>query len=92
MNPSFAVGDRVRLKTQPPYFKTADPMPMLRPPDIVMVGEEGINLEQRSGGYWVVKFERNTLLVDSSYLEPVAIHVPSEEEPTPDAESPDLPQ
>ncbi|MEO1299608.1 MAG: NAD(P)H dehydrogenase assembly family protein, partial [Cyanobacteria bacterium J06636_16] len=39
---SFLVGDRVRLKSQPPYFKTADPMPMLRPPDLISVGDVGI--------------------------------------------------
>ncbi|MEM8602825.1 MAG: NAD(P)H dehydrogenase assembly family protein, partial [Cyanobacteria bacterium P01_H01_bin.121] len=37
----FRVGDRVRLATRPPYFKTTDPMPMLRPPDLVPVGEVG---------------------------------------------------
>lgn len=65
----FTVGDRVRLKSQPPYFKTADPMPMLRPPDLISVGEEGVVVEQRPGGYWVIKFERGAFLVDSPYLE-----------------------
>ncbi|NER80152.1 MAG: DUF3148 domain-containing protein [Leptolyngbya sp. SIO1D8] len=69
MNAAFLVGDRVRLKTQPPYFKTADPMPMLRPPDLISVGEEGVVVEQRLAGYWSVKFERGALLVDGAYLE-----------------------
>ncbi|MEL6385327.1 MAG: DUF3148 domain-containing protein [Cyanobacteria bacterium J06626_18] len=66
---SFLVGDRVRLKSQPPYFKTADPMPMLRPPDLISVGDVGIVTEQRPGGYWAVKFERGSFLVDEPYLE-----------------------
>jgi hypothetical protein len=69
MTNSFRVGDRVRLKSQPPYFKTADPMPMLRPPDLVAMGSEGWVMEQRLAGYWVVKFERGTVLVDGVYLE-----------------------
>lgn len=65
----ITVGDRVRLATQPPYFKTADPMPMLRPPDTLQVGAEGIVVDRRPGGYWGVKFERGSFLLDSQYLE-----------------------
>ena len=32
---TFSVGDAVQLKGRPKYLKTADPMPMLRPPDLV---------------------------------------------------------
>ena len=67
----FAVSDRVTITTQPPYLKTADPMPMLRPPDLVTLGEEGTILEQKSGGYWAVRFERGTFLIDGRYLERV---------------------
>ncbi|MGB7085007.1 MAG: NAD(P)H dehydrogenase assembly family protein, partial [Phormidesmis sp.] len=38
---SFQVGDRVKVHTLPPYLKSAETMPMLRPPDLVEVGEEG---------------------------------------------------
>ncbi|MEM8804879.1 MAG: DUF3148 domain-containing protein [Cyanobacteria bacterium P01_G01_bin.38] len=69
---SFAVGDCVRITTTPPFLKTADPMPMLRPPDLVAVGESGTVLERKSGGYWVVRFERGAFLVDSRYLEKVS--------------------
>ena len=65
----FTVGDRVRLTSLPPYFKTADPMPMLRPPDVLRVGDEGIILDRRTGGYWGVRFDRGAFLVDSQYLE-----------------------
>lgn len=77
----FSVGDRVRLKAQPPYFKTADPMPMLRPPDLIAVGEVGVVLDQRPGGYWGVKFERGALLVDAAYLERIIETSPPEEKP-----------
>ncbi len=69
MTPEFCIGDRVRLKSAPPYFKTADPMPMLRPPDIVPVGSVGVVTEQRLAGYWVVKFERGVFLLDAAYLD-----------------------
>ena len=66
---SFTVGDRVRVTTLPPFLKTADPMPMLRPPDLVSVGEEGTVLEQKPGGYWGVRFEGGAFLIDSRYIE-----------------------
>ncbi|MBD0336608.1 MAG: DUF3148 domain-containing protein [Cyanobacteria bacterium Co-bin13] len=69
---SFTVGDRVRLTSLPPYFKTADPMPMLRPPDVLQVGDEGIVLDRRPGGYWGVRFERGAFLVDTQYLDRVS--------------------
>ena len=36
-----SIGDRLRLKEPLPYLKTADPMPMLRPPDLIEPGEIG---------------------------------------------------
>ncbi len=68
--PALQIGDRVCLTAAPPFFKTADPMPMLRPPDVVAVGAEGDVTEQRAGGYWVVKFERGSFLLDAQYLAP----------------------
>jgi hypothetical protein len=68
----FTIGSKVRLISQPPYVKSADPMPMLRPPDLVAVGEEGIVIDRRPGGYWGIKFERGTFLLDSQYLEEVS--------------------
>jgi hypothetical protein len=66
------VGSKVRLIARPAYFKTADPMPMLRPPDLVGIGEEGLILECRPAGYWGVRFERGIFLVESQYLEELA--------------------
>lgn len=65
----FAVGHKVRVITLPPYLKTAEPMPMLRPPDLIELGEEGIILERRPGGYWGVRFRSGAFLIESKYLE-----------------------
>lgn len=70
MGQVFKVGDRVCLASPPPYFKTADPMPMLRPPDLIPVGSEGVIIDQRPGGYWGVKFSRGAVLVEADYLRP----------------------
>jgi hypothetical protein len=72
MSASFIIGDRVRLKSAPPYLKTADTMPMLRPGDLIPVGTQGVIREQKPGGYWTVKFEQGNFLVDAAYLEKVA--------------------
>lgn len=66
---SFGVGDRVRLALLPPYVKTADPMPMLRPPNVIQLGEEGVILDRRPGGYWGVRFTQGVFLMDEQYLE-----------------------
>lgn len=67
--PEITPGMKVRLVTAPPYLKTAEPMPMLRPSDIVAVGEEGIVMDCRPGGYWGVRFARGTFLLEEQYLE-----------------------
>lgn len=66
---TFTIGDRVRVVALPPYLKSAEPMPMLRPPDLIAVGETGTVLERKPGGYWSVRFERGAFLIDSRYLE-----------------------
>lgn len=68
----FSSGDRVRLTMRPAYFKTADPMPMLRPPDLVPVGEYGTVMERRPAGYWSVRFEQGTFLLEAQYLQVVS--------------------
>lgn len=64
----IAVGSKVSLIAKPPYLKTADPMPMLRPADILEVGDEGTVMDRRPGGYWGVKFARGTFLIESQYI------------------------
>lgn len=63
------VGAPVRLIARPPYLKTADPMPMLRPPDLLAIAAEGMVVDRRPAGYWGVKFDRGTFLLESQYLE-----------------------
>jgi hypothetical protein len=71
MSKQIHVGDRVRLTVVPAYFKTAEPMPMLRPASIVAVGEEGIVTDHRPGNYWCVKFGAGSFLVEKDYIEVV---------------------
>ncbi|MEM8781066.1 MAG: DUF3148 domain-containing protein [Cyanobacteria bacterium P01_G01_bin.49] len=64
----ISVGSKVSLVARPPYLKTADPMPMLRPADILDIGDEGTVMDRRPGGYWGVKFARGTFLMESQYI------------------------
>ncbi len=66
---AFQVGDRVKICALPPYLKSDDNMPMLRPPDLVEMDEEGIVLKRKPGGYMGVRFSRGTFLIDAQYLE-----------------------
>ncbi|MEW5856098.1 MAG: regulatory protein SipA [Cyanobacteriota bacterium] len=69
MSKEFVIGERVRVVTLPPYVKTAEPMPMLRPPDVIQLGEEGVVVDRRPGGYWSVRFARGVFLLDSQFIE-----------------------
>jgi hypothetical protein len=69
MSTDFTVGSKVRIITLPPYVKTSDSIPMLRPPDVIKIGEVGIVLDRRPGNYWSVKFTRGAFLMESQYLE-----------------------
>ncbi len=63
------LGDAVRLRQPPRYLKTADPMPMLRPPDLVDPGEVGRVVEIRALDLRAVRFRRGTFLISASELE-----------------------
>lgn len=73
MTKEFTVGDKVRVVALPAYVKTAEPMPMLRPPDVIRIGEEGTILDRRPGGYWGVRFTRGAFLMESQYIEKVSV-------------------
>lgn len=73
MKKEFTVGEKVRLVILPPYVKTAETKPMLRPPNVVSLGEEGVVVDRRPGGYWGVRFAGGTFLIDSQYIEAIAI-------------------
>lgn len=69
MSKAINVGDRVKIVTLPPYLKTAEPMPMLRPADLLAIGDEGVVIDRRPGGYWGVRFERGAFLIELQYVE-----------------------
>ena len=69
---SFSVGDRCRLITRLSYLKTADPMPMLRPPDLVEAGEVGEVVALHPLETIAVRFRRGAFLLALDQLEPVA--------------------
>lgn len=68
----FVVGDRVCLLQSVPYLKTADPMPMLRPPDLVATGEVGAVSEIRPRDQLAVRFRRGTFLLSVRDLRPAS--------------------
>lgn len=66
--PKLSIGSKVFLQNRPPYLKTADPMPMLRPSDILEIGDQGVIIDIRPGGYWGVKFTQGTFLIEDQYI------------------------
>jgi hypothetical protein len=62
------IGDRVKIIALPSYIKTAEPMPMLRPPHLLTIGEEGVIMERRPGGYWGIRFTQGAFLLESQYI------------------------
>lgn len=67
----FRIGQRVRIVRLPAYVKTAEPMPMLRPPQVLELGEEGVILAYSPGGEWSVRCQRGAYLLAEQYLEAV---------------------
>ncbi|MBC1261512.1 DUF3148 domain-containing protein [Synechococcus sp. BSF8S] len=67
---AFSVGDLVRITARLSYLKTADPMPMLRPPDLVDADEVGQVMGLRAINQLAVRFRRGTFLLDSDQLTP----------------------
>jgi len=63
------VGASVQLRTRPAYLKTADPMPMLRPPDLVDAAEVGVVVALRPLEQRAVRFRRGTFLIAAAELE-----------------------
>ena len=64
----YAIGDKVSLKMGLPYLKTNDPMPMLRPPDLVTLDEVGEIVGMRPMGLAEVRFRCGTFLISSERL------------------------
>ena len=66
---TVSIGDRCRLITRQAYLKTADPMPMLRPPDLVEPGEVGEVIALRPLETVAVRFRRGAFLIPLDQLE-----------------------
>lgn len=67
-NPSK--GDAVIIVEDPPFVKTAEPMPMLKPNSgIIQRGDVGRILDSRPKGVWAVRFASGAYLVDRKYFE-----------------------
>lgn len=62
------IGASVRLIAPVPYLKTADPMPMLRPPELIDPAEVGLVVECRALGMVGVRFRRGTFLLPAEVL------------------------
>ena len=67
-----SIGDRLRLKQQLPYLKTAHPMPMLRPSDLVSLDEVGEVVAIHPLDTVAVRFRRGTFLISLDQLKPAS--------------------
>ena len=65
----FSIGDKVLLKLPMSYLKTAETMPMLRPPDLVSSDECGEIVGIRSNNLLEIKFRRGTFLIPKDRIE-----------------------
>ena len=64
----FSIGEKVSLQVPLSYLKTADPISMLRPPDLVSLDEVGIIIGIRPNDLLEVKFRRGNFLIPSERL------------------------
>ncbi|WP_114992998.1 DUF3148 domain-containing protein [Synechococcus sp. UW179A] len=65
---SVSIGDQVRLVRPQTFLKTADPMPMLRPPDLVAHNEIGRVMALQPAETAAVRFARGTFLLSIEQL------------------------
>tara|TARA_Y100000589_G_scaffold232970_1_gene220472 strand:- start:898 stop:1113 length:216 start_codon:yes stop_codon:yes gene_type:complete len=66
---SFTIHQKVKLIAPLPYLKTAENMPMLRPPDLVAIDEVGEVMALRTPQTVDVKFRRGIFIIDIDKLE-----------------------
>tara|TARA_B100000029_G_scaffold206246_1_gene204049 strand:- start:673 stop:885 length:213 start_codon:yes stop_codon:yes gene_type:complete len=64
----FSIGEKVFLKVPLPYLKTADPMPMLRPPDLVSPEETGEIVGLKNVDTVKVRFRRGVFIIPIDHL------------------------
>jgi len=65
---NLEIKQKVKLIVPLPYLKSADNMPMLRPPDLVAIDEVGEVISVRSPKTVEVKFRRGSFLIDNDKL------------------------
>ena len=68
---NFEIKDKVKLIVPVSYLKTAENMPMLRPPDLVAIEEIGEILSIKSPDTVEVKFRRGSFLIDVDKIEKI---------------------
>ena len=68
---TVSIGDQLKLKQQLPYLKSADPMPMLRPSDLVNAGEVGEVVALHPLETVAIRFRRGTFLLALDQRTPV---------------------
>jgi hypothetical protein len=68
MSSEFVTGDRVQIIAIPPYVKTAEPMPMMRPATVITLGEIGTLLKRQPGNDWSVRLENGAYLLNVQYF------------------------
>jgi Protein of unknown function (DUF3148) len=71
MSQEFNIGTTIKVVMLPAFLKTADPMPMLRPPSVLEIGAIGLITDRKPGNYWVVKFDRGSFLLEAGYMQPM---------------------
>ncbi len=67
----FNIQDKVKLIIPLSYLKTADNMPMLRPPDLVAIDEVGEIVSIKSPETVEIKFRRGSFLIDIDKIEKI---------------------
>ena len=65
---TVSIGDQVRLILTHSFLKTADTMPMLRPPDLVTTDEIGLVTALHPAETAAVRFPRGTFLLSLDQL------------------------
>ena len=68
---NFKINQKVKLIAPLPYLKTAENMPMLRPPELVAIDEIGEVISLKSPETVEVKFRRGNFLIDVDKLKEV---------------------
>ncbi len=67
---TLSMGNKVFLKISQSYLITNDPMPMLRPPDLISSNEIGEIVAFMPKDMVAVKFRRGTFVLNLSHIEP----------------------